>query len=339
MTRLSFFLLASLTLSATASAAEELSTEARDEARVDMDEGHANFKARDYKAALAAYRRADKIMNVPTTKLGVARALVELGRLLEARRVLADLLKGSVTDGEPAAFVRARDKARAVLADLASRTPTLSIRLPKDAPDNVSVLLDDSRVSEASIGTPSPLDPGTHAVVVTAPGFSPFAAELTILERANEVVEVLLERRASERAAQKNAGDSSDLGPREDSTPKGPDPLVVEQPKAHSSAGRAWSYGSLSLGIGGLVAGGLASGLTFARVSDLEANCPNHRCPESARALHTDMQTLATIADVTLPLGAALFGAGALGLGLTAPDTHVTSVRFGPGTLTVRGVF
>src|SRR5438445_7585866 len=60
----------------------------KDLARSLMQKGRDARQAHDNKAALESFKAADDIMHVPTTGFEVARALADLGRLVEAHDVL-----------------------------------------------------------------------------------------------------------------------------------------------------------------------------------------------------------------------------------------------------------
>jgi hypothetical protein len=125
-------------------------------------------------------------MGVPTTTLGVARALVELGRLVEAREVLARLLGRSPRADEPPAFERARETARELAAEVAKRLPRVTVVLPEVVPEDIRVSLDGIAMPRASLGVPRQVDPGTHTLVVEASGYARFGAEVTLAERKHE---------------------------------------------------------------------------------------------------------------------------------------------------------
>jgi hypothetical protein len=86
----------------------------KETARGLMEAGDAKLAAGDIAGALHAYRSADAIMGVPTTSFAVARALVQLGQLVEAADAVARVRRHPLAPGEPAAFTRAFVVAAAV---------------------------------------------------------------------------------------------------------------------------------------------------------------------------------------------------------------------------------
>lgn len=336
-----------LAASSSAFAADEPSDDARTAARQLMDTGHARFEAGDYGAALAAYGEADRLMQVPTTALGVARALVALGRLVEGREALARLLRMPVREGEPPAFERARERARELAAELVQRIPTLALALPWDAPEKLRIVLDGELLSRGAFVSARQVDPGKHVVAVEAEGYARFGAEVTVAERERANVSVILERAPGARA-RRSAGEhgvaSESAGPRsfQEANENAPPSDASERTPGKASGARGLSFAAVGVGAAGLVAGAIAGGLTFRKVGELDAVCPQRACPESARELHASMTASATVADVALPLGAALLGVGVVGLVVTRPSpepSRSVGLRFAPMGLALEGSF
>jgi hypothetical protein len=75
-----------------------------------------------------------------------------------------------------------QDAADRKLALLAPRVPHLAIALPPGAPDRTKILVDDDMVIALDAAGDVTLDPGPHAVVVTAPGKLPFEGKVTLEE-------------------------------------------------------------------------------------------------------------------------------------------------------------
>ena len=75
---------------------------------------------------------------------------------------------------------------------LKEQVPRLAIYLEKDAPDGISVVRDGILLEKASWGVPLPVDPGSHRIVVSAPGREPrvYQRELTVGKVDNIVVAV-----------------------------------------------------------------------------------------------------------------------------------------------------
>ena len=91
--------------------------------------------------------------------------------------------------------VKAKDVEK-LLADartaLRERVPTLTIKLPDDAPDDTVVDVDGAALKSAVLGQAMPINPGSHTVKVSAEGRQPFTAELRLGEKERRTVNVVL---------------------------------------------------------------------------------------------------------------------------------------------------
>src|SRR5262249_20565175 len=123
----------------------------------------------DHEGALKRFEAADALMHVPTTGLEVARERIALGRLIEAREVLGNVLHHAPKAGEPAPFTEAREKAAKLDEDLSARIPSVKIVL-RGVEGSASVTVDGVDVPAASLIAPRKLNPGSHTVEARAGG-------------------------------------------------------------------------------------------------------------------------------------------------------------------------
>lgn len=291
-------------LAATARA-DESPEVARESARRQMDLGHARFEAQDFAAALEAYRAADALMNVPTTKLGVARALASLGRFVEAKSVLEQVAKLPAAPGEPAPFVRAREDAGALYSEVSEKTATLKVTVTAPAEAKPLLRIDASEVSLAEARDGRTLDPGEHRVFVQAPGFLPHEENLVLRPRDTRDLAVAL----------RPDGGSEFLG------------LSL----------RGWSWVGVGVGAAAVVTGSVTGGLALYKMGRLDDACPQKRCGAAERSLYDEMNALANTSNVLLPLGLVALGAGVTGLVLL-PDASA-SIAVGPRGFSLEGRF
>jgi hypothetical protein len=290
----------------------------RDMARALMDEGNTKFEAKDYEGALRSYRAAHTIMNVPTTGIEVARAEMQLGKLVAARRHALDVASmPQRPGGEPKPFKEAREEARKMAADLDARIPTITVVVegaPADAP--IELELDGALIPSAAARAPQPVDPGKHAIVVSVDGMPP----------ASRSVEV----RPSERATVKLVlGDSSAEGKRHISS------LV---------------YIGFGVGGAGLIAGAITGALSLSHAGAVHALCPGGTCPTQAKLTQAKPDndaawTLANVSNVALAVGVVGVGVGVAGLFLSgreskkAADSASIELRVGPSSVGLAGRF
>jgi tetratricopeptide (TPR) repeat protein len=284
-----------------AQAAPRAPTAAQKEtARGLMQLGDAKLRAGDAQAALDAYRAADEIMGVPTTRYAVGRACARLGLLVEAVDHLQGAVRYPKRPDEPAAFAEARTAAARLDAELATRIPTLHVRVRGPRGDiPVELTIDESPVDPRARGLPQRLDPGSHRVRALADGYRPAELEVVLEAGESRTVELALAPAASPEPA------SPPLSPAP--TPRGP----AAADASHGLPTASWA--AFGVGAAGLVLGTVTGAISLARASDLADRCPDRVCDEAERDEHDTILALANASNVGFALGAA---GAAVGLSL-----------------------
>lgn len=96
----------------------------------------------------------------------------------------------------------------------------------------------------------------------------------------------------------------------------------------------------LAAGGGALIVSAILGGVVIARDAELVAMCPGDRCPGSAQALASEIESMALAADVLLYAGAAIAVAGVfLTIFLREGPSASASASCGPLGCTIRGRF
>jgi hypothetical protein len=256
-------------------------------ARADADPGAADLKtARDlftdavkdedagrWSDALDKLHRVAGIKLTPGIRYHLALCEEHLGHLVTA-------LDGFTTAQAEARSAGARDVLRLVgkhLDDLGPRVPRLTVRvLPTDA--TATVKLDGNPLPTSSVGTPIPVDPGTHQLEASAAPRSPAVATVTLQER--DVTSIDLKLGEVPAAA-------PPATPAPTATPVSPPPAAAAPPEASApppaeSPGSSGRTGAL-VATGGavvLAAGGvLAFVLAGNAVTTGEQQCAVQRGP------------------------------------------------------------
>jgi hypothetical protein len=127
-------------------------------------QGRASADAGDYPRACASFAESLRLEPAPGTLFNLADCEEHVGRLASAR---GHFLR--VERVLPAADERhgiARERAAA----LSLRVPWLVVTLASGAPSGARVFRDDVELDDARIAVPLPVDPGSHSVLVVAPG-------------------------------------------------------------------------------------------------------------------------------------------------------------------------
>jgi hypothetical protein len=300
----------------------------RDTARALMNEGDQLNDDGDVRGALARYQAAHEIMHVPTTGFDVARLQAKLGLLVEARASAMEVVNLPKAASEPEVFEQARRAAAALANELEPRVPSLRTTVaPAEA--NYSVTIDDVTLPRNARGVAFRTNPGPHSVRVSASGYVTSEQSVRLLEGEARTLAVELTSTLSiasaapsdaevERSAQSAASDSSDPG----------------------RAGRV--RGAVALSISGAVlALGAATGiLSLIETHTAAKGCVDKRCPVSSSESLSTANTLANIANVSIPLGVLALGYGVYEL-VSQPKSSdkpaATQVVIGLGSVSVRG--
>ena len=122
------------------------------------------YQAGDYETAHDKLEKAYQILKAPSLGLWSARALVKVGKLVEAGERYTEVTRLSVASGDAAVQKQAQDDAQTELDALGPRIPGIIIQLEGADAASVSVSLDGQPVASALIGESRPVDPGQHHV-------------------------------------------------------------------------------------------------------------------------------------------------------------------------------
>lgn len=147
-------------------------------------EGIRRYNEGKFDQALDDLQRAQALYDAPVHLLYIARTQVKLGKLVDASENYRRLIRTPLEDGAPPAFRDAVEAAKKELPEIEGKIPALRVQV---SPANVARLelqVDGQPVSTAAIGVDRPADPGEHVVRVSAPGYEP--AEATVSLRPGE---------------------------------------------------------------------------------------------------------------------------------------------------------
>ncbi len=258
----------------------------KDAARTSLEQGDERMRSKDYKGALEAYQRADDIMGVPTTSIEVGKAALALGRLVIAYGALKRTADYPKKQGEPPPFTKARKEARRLAKKVKPRIPRLLIEVVGHGPEvDVEVIVDEEPID--AWGRAVGIDPGSHVVTATAPGFQSAEEQIVLQEGERRTLSLTL------------VATKTDL----------PGPVDT------SSGDAWWTVALVSLPIAGasLAAGAVTGALSLTQVASVKEQCDGNRCPPAVQDKLSTAQTLAHVSTVTLIAG----GVGAA-LGIAA---------------------
>lgn len=128
--------------------------------------GREAYGARDFETAVALFQRAYALFQAPTLVLYEARALREMGNVVEASAAFERAARLTLAADAPPQFSRAIETARIEGQQLTGKIPTLTIKIsgaePQDA--RLSITRNGNRVSPLVIGQAQTLNPGQYRI-------------------------------------------------------------------------------------------------------------------------------------------------------------------------------
>jgi hypothetical protein len=143
--------------------------------------------------ALDKFQRSIAVMRVPTTQLHIAQCKVGLTHLVAGAEDYRAIMNTTLPPNSPPAFVDAQKLAGQELASLEPRIPHAKIVVAPNPP-GLQVVVDGQSLNSALLGVPRPIDPGTHKVSLTAPGYMPTEQTFDIKEKESKDVPLTLKR-------------------------------------------------------------------------------------------------------------------------------------------------
>ena len=263
-----------------------------DQARSAMDHG-------EYDEACAKFRESNRLDPAPGTMLNLANCEEQRGKLATAWELFR-----AVEDQLPAGDDRipvARDRA----AKLKPRLPRLTIDAGSPPPDGIKVTRDGIDLGAASLGSPLPVDPGEHEVVVTVPGKAPKSFQVFVVEGESKTLEVMGD------GATANAGGGS---------------ATVDSSSGNQTLGFVFG----GIGVAGVVIGSVTGLMALGKQSTVDDECDaNGFCSKAGADAASSGSTLATVSTISWVVGALGIGAGAYFLLSGEKEGPKTGLRAG----------
>jgi hypothetical protein len=261
------------------------------------------MEAQDYARATDLYARANALFPAPTSALGEARALVKLGRLVEASERYLALMNKPLGDDASEAFTRAVDDARSEREVVLERLPALLITREEGG----GVSLDGKPLDAASLGVKRWVDPGKHRITVHVEGADDITREVEVTE--GQVLPIDLT----------GVGDQLPPEPEAAEAPRD----AADPPQETSDTDQTQRNAGFSLiGVGGasIVVAIITGAAYLDATGTIDDQCDDQlRCTQAGLDAVDRGETLGIVNAVTLIGGIALVAAGVT-LVLTSPD-------------------
>lgn len=329
VTRVLFLAASTLAFPGLAAAQTAPSDADRATARALAHEGYEAQKHGHYALAADRFERAEALVHAPTLLLGLARAQVGLGKLVEANETFRRILREPLAPGAPAPFASAVKDAASEDTGVAARLAWVTLVVSGvNGPTVAEVRLDGEVVPAAALGVRLACNPGRHALKASAVGFAPAEQAFALSEGGEQTISVTL--RALPEAPPAPVVEERPT-PLQPAAP----PVAEDRP---SSLQTKLGITALALGATGLVAGGVTGILVLTRHASLDDSCPNGHCsPAYASQLDT-YRTLANVSTVATIAGATCAGAGIVLL-LTSPRSTEVHAYAGVNSAGIAGSF
>lgn len=164
------------------------------------EQAQAALDASKYEEAISLFTRARDLEPGPRWTVALAKAIAASGQLLRAKKLLVDTASRSRPEWQPAFD--------APLAELEPRIPTLRVHVRGPAPGVATIEVDGEPREEITYGGTVQLDPGSHEVKVSAPGFETATEEFELTESTPREVTVTLALEVEESAPEEFAAAS-----------------------------------------------------------------------------------------------------------------------------------
>jgi len=318
----------------------------RETARKIVEEGDQFRAAGNLREALSRYQAAYALAPVPPLGLDVAQVQAQLGQLVEARATAIEVIYLPESDKERAVSIEARKTATELASQLDKQIPGIQAEIsPAEAKFGWSV--DGVALPEEAVREVFRANPGPHTVHIAAPGYHAEDRHVVLKEGAIHKLSVVLKPAPEEQAAEtlvpppaaNNVVAQPALDPKTAAATTGQQVATHHDDIASRiSAGRVRGY--TALGVGGAVfaLGAVTGIMSITKTSSAKDHCHDGKCDASQRDTLSSANTLANIANISLPLGAIGIGYGLYEL-LTLPSAERAHARTNGLQLTLQGTY
>jgi len=307
MTRERFAWIAAVALGISTLGADAVPTEIALARRL-FTEARAAEDAKDWPLATAKLREAISIKETAGLRFHLAYCEEQQSMLVEALvdyERSQDLTAGTNDD--------LRKQVPAKRESLHKRIPTITLLTPPNSPSNAILTVDGHPLPAAALGKPIPLNPGRHALVVSAPDYAPFTTEVFLNETDAVVTNAILLRQGNSGAVSPLSGHGNTMGPADSSPSSATTGL---QTRTYVLIGEATiGLAALAVGIGYTLAASSADDRVDAAHEKLGySGCPDKdpiSCADLQRALDDDRNDrfIARLSFIGAGVGAAAFAA------------------------------
>jgi tetratricopeptide (TPR) repeat protein len=318
-----------------------------EQARATYTSAESYLKEGRYQEARDAFEAVFKVVDVPAVAFKTAQANEKLGKLVRASELyaLATELKPNRLWANKQTQLDAQRSAKAALAALDGRIPTLQLQIQGDLDAIAELAVDDVRLSTAALATPQRLDPGDHTIRITTKDGRNLQEAVTLAERDRKTATLDIAQAIA----------PSNPAPAPPVVQPLPAPVVSppsghvatnkpqNSPSAKPSTQQWLGYASLGVGAAGLALGTTAGLIAWSKYSSIKDECGGSKsCTDAVYdqriPAYDGWRNVSTVGFIVAGVGAAA-GVTLLVLHPRTSASARASVTVAPGALTLKGAF
>jgi hypothetical protein len=150
-------------------------------------------KAGKFAEALDRFTRANAVINAPTNVLRIAECQASLGHLVESVEAYRSIQRLALPPDAPRAFVQAVNQGNAEIGAVEARVPELTIEVRPAQIPALTVTVDGQPINLATLGSSRPINPGSHVVRASAPGYTAAEGRIEMAEKERRTLALDLE--------------------------------------------------------------------------------------------------------------------------------------------------
>jgi hypothetical protein len=300
---------------ATLGVARPSAAQGRDPAAAEalFDEGRRAMAAGEYAEACAHFAESQRMDPAAGTLINLAECLAKQGKLASAWEKWREAL---------GALGPADNRRRGVerrIAELDRKVPRLTIRLDASAPADSEVERDGVRLGAIALGLPLPIDPGTHTLVIRAPGHEDARAEIEIVDGEKREITV--------------GPGAPVVTPVPVASPEAAPPAEAD-PRPPERGPPVLGYVTLGVGVAALAVGGISGAVALGKKGVMDDECAREagilRCSDAGLDAAASGRTFAAVANVGVAVGLVGVAAGLYLILSTPGQDTVTAVSMRP---------
>jgi hypothetical protein len=266
-------------------------------ARALAREGFEALKKDDFVTAEDSFRRADELVHAPTLVVDHARALVGLGRLVEAHERYSLVLREGVSPNAAWPWKRAYADAQKEIEVIKQRLAWLTIEVVGPTQPEVSV--DGKPIPGAAVGVRRATDPGERRIKGGGQGYYPKEESVILTEGDEQTLRLELEAKPPEVLAQEAPPEAAPAAAQSQTQQAAPAPAPPEQ-KDNTLA-----YVALGVGGAGLAAWAVTGIIFLQSRSKLNKECFNTDCQPEMQDEVDKYETMGIVSGAAFVVGAA----------------------------------